>query len=49
VAVARPGRQGAADNLEPTDFVVSLNIAGQIHGQIKDLPPGAEIQIQFGE
>lgn len=36
-----------ADNLEPTDFVVSLNVAGQLHGQIKDLPPGAEIQVQF--
>jgi hypothetical protein len=37
------------DNLEPTDFVVSLNIAGQLHHQIKDLPPGAEVQIHVEE
>lgn len=30
-------------NLEPSDFVVSLNIAGQIHRQVKDLPPGSTI------
>jgi hypothetical protein len=35
------------DNLQPTDFVVSLNIAGQLHGQIKDLPPGAEVHVEF--
>lgn len=28
------------DNLDVADFVVSLNIAGQIHGQVRDLPPG---------
>ncbi|MEU8120569.1 suppressor of fused domain protein [Spirillospora sp. NPDC049024] len=33
------------DNLQVIDFVVGVNIAGQIHGQVKDLPEGAEISI----
>lgn len=38
---------GALDvaNVEVIDFVVSLNIAGQIHDQVRDLPPGASITI----
>jgi len=32
-----------AEQVEKTSFVVKLNIAGQIHGQIKDLPPGTKI------
>jgi hypothetical protein len=35
----------AVDNVQAMDFVVSVNIAGQIHGQVKDLPEGAEISI----
>jgi hypothetical protein len=31
------------ENLEVADFVVALNIAGQIHEQVKDLPPGTKI------
>jgi hypothetical protein len=31
------------DNLTTTDFVVALNVAGQIHDQVKDLPPGTRI------
>lgn len=31
------------DNLDVTDLVVSLNIAGQIHGQVRDLPPGTPV------
>ena len=27
-------------NVETTDFIVSLNLAGQIHEQIRNLPPG---------
>jgi hypothetical protein len=30
-------------NLSPMDFVVAVNIAGQIHRQVKDLPPGTPI------
>lgn len=30
-------------NVVPMDFVVSLNIAGQLHHQIRDLPDGTEI------
>jgi len=30
-------------NIEVSDFVVTLSIAGQIHRQIKDLPPGTAI------
>ncbi len=35
----------AVENVEVIDFVVSLNLAGQIHEQIRDLPPGTPIQI----
>lgn len=31
------------DNVEVTDFVVAINLAGQLHEQVKDLPPGARI------
>jgi hypothetical protein len=31
------------DNLVPKDFVVALNIAGQIHDQVRNLPPGTKI------
>jgi hypothetical protein len=31
------------DNVEVIDFVVSLNIAGQIHEQVRDLPPDTPI------
>lgn len=37
------GGAQAVENLEPTDFVVALNIAGQIHAQVLDLPPGAPV------
>lgn len=37
------GGDVAVDNLTVTDFVVTVNIAGQIHEQIEDLPPGASI------
>ncbi|MBB4904444.1 T6SS immunity protein Tdi1 domain-containing protein [Actinophytocola algeriensis] len=33
------------DNVEVIDFVVSLNTAGQIHEQVRDLPPGTPIRI----
>ncbi len=36
-------------NLAPKDFVVALNIAGQIHEQIRNLPPGTKIsKIKIG-
>ncbi len=31
------------DNVETIDFVVGLNIAGQLHDQIRGLPPGTRI------
>lgn len=31
------------DNLEVQDFVLATNIAGQIHRQVLDLPPGTPI------
>ena len=34
-----------ADNVEVIDFAMSLNIAGQIHDQVRDLPPGTRIRI----
>lgn len=35
----------AVDNIQALDFAVTLNVAGQIHGQVKNLPEGAEISI----
>ncbi len=32
-----------AENVEAADFVVSVNIVGQIHDQIRKLPPGTRI------
>jgi hypothetical protein len=30
-------------NIELLDFIVSVNLLGQIHEQVKDLPPGAHV------
>jgi hypothetical protein len=30
-------------NVEVVDFLVALNLAGQIHRQIRELPPGTKI------
>jgi hypothetical protein len=32
-----------ADNVETLDFVVDLSIAGPLHEQMSDLPPGTRI------
>ena len=37
------GGELSVENLEVTDFVVTLNIAGQIHEKIRKLPPGTPI------
>ncbi|RZT28607.1 uncharacterized protein DUF1851 [Kribbella sp. VKM Ac-2569] len=37
------GGELTLDNVEVLDFVVSLNFLGQIHSQIRDLPPGTPI------
>lgn len=37
------GGQLEVENLLPTDFVVSLNMSGQIHDQVRNLPPGTKI------
>lgn len=44
--VVPPILGGAVDvaNLVARDFVVALNIGGQIHQQVKDLPPGTPLQ-----
>jgi hypothetical protein len=42
------GGELAPDNFEPTDLQVHFGILGQIHKQVKDLPPGAPIgEIRF--
>ena len=33
----------AVENMEVSDFVVALTVSGQIHRQVKDLPPGTPI------
>lgn len=40
-----PALGGAFDleNIEVGDFVVTVNLAGQLHEQIRDLPPGTKI------
>lgn len=37
------GGKFTPDNLEVADFEVTVYLAGQIHQQVKDLPPGAKI------
>jgi hypothetical protein len=37
------GGELSAENLEVADFVVTVNLADQIHGQVRSLPPGAPI------
>lgn len=41
------GGEPAPENLDVIDFVVGLNVAGQIHEQVRDLPPGAPISINI--
>jgi Domain of unknown function (DUF1851) len=36
------------ENIVAVDFVVAVNIAGQLHDQVRDLPPGTSIsEIKF--
>jgi hypothetical protein len=37
------GGEIGVDNIEAIDFVVSINILGQLHKQVRDLPPGTQI------
>lgn len=37
------GGDYSTDNFEPTDIEVHFSFAGQIHQQVKDLPPGTKI------
>jgi hypothetical protein len=37
------GGDYSPDNFEPTDIEVHFSFAGQIHRQVKDLPPGTKI------
>lgn len=37
------GGELGLDNLTTVPFVVALNIAGQVHEQVRDLPPGAPV------
>jgi Domain of unknown function (DUF1851) len=37
------GGEIGVDNIEAIDFVVSINILGQLHRQVRDLPPGTQI------
>lgn len=37
------GGQYDPDNFEPTDLHVHFSILGQVHEQVKDLPPGTKI------
>jgi hypothetical protein len=37
------GGETGLSNVEVIDFVVGLNVLGQLHRQIRDLPPGTRI------
>ena len=37
------GGEYSAENMVPTDILVHFSISGQIHHQVKDLPPGTPI------
>jgi Domain of unknown function (DUF1851) len=37
------GGQLTTENLQVADFVVTVNLAGQIHDQVRLLPPGAPV------
>lgn len=37
------GGELSPENLELADFVVAVNLTGQIHEQVKSLPPGTSI------
>jgi hypothetical protein len=37
------GGKISADEIVKRSFVVKVNISGQLHRQIKDLPPGTKI------
>lgn len=41
------GGELEAENVDVTDMVVSLHILGQIHDQVRKIPPGAPVNIQF--
>ncbi|MFB7722940.1 MULTISPECIES: T6SS immunity protein Tdi1 domain-containing protein [unclassified Nocardia] len=41
------GGELEAENVDVTDMVVSLHILGQIHDQVRRIPPGASVNIQF--
>jgi len=38
------GGKYVLDNVAPTDILVHFSLAGQIHEQVKDLPPGTKIK-----
>lgn len=38
------GGQIGLGNIEAIDFVVSINLLGQLHRQVRDLPPGTPIR-----
>ena len=37
------GGELSVSNIQVIDFVVSINILGQLHRQVRDLPPGTRI------
>jgi hypothetical protein len=41
------GGEESAENLEPTDLEIHFGILGEIHEQVKDLPPGTPININL--
>jgi hypothetical protein len=43
------GGEYSTANLEPTDIAVHFSVLGQIHEQVKDLPPGASVNVQLRE
>ena len=42
------GEQDPA-NVDVTDFTTALDMSGQIHGQLRDVPPGTPISLAFDD
>ena len=43
------GGEQVVTNVEVIDFITALGISGQIHEQLRDVPPGTPIRLQFDD
>jgi len=43
------GGEQVVTNVDVIDFITALGISGQIHEQLRDVPPGTPIRLQFDD